>query len=280
VPLRFGSRGRTHAVLASCLLLLAAGCSGGREDEPDAAVAEAPPAEAVPSPPAPVEEESAAASATPRCSKGEKRPLGDRRVAYAAVVEGRAVAFRRPGGKRIAVFGRLNVNGVPTVLGVLGVVLDRRCEPRWYRVQLPLRPNGITGFVRATAVSIHEISTRIEIDLSERTIVVLRHGKTLMRLTTAIGARATPTPTGRYYVNQRLRTTDPSGPFGPGALGISAFSPVLTGWTQGGPIGIHGTNIPSTIGKAVSNGCLRVPNAKILRLFDEVPAGTPVVIRA
>jgi hypothetical protein len=220
------------------------------------------------------------APAEPSCAAGERRRLGDGKVAYAAVVRKRAVAFRRPGGRPIAAFDRHNVNDARTVFGILGVVLDRRCEPRWYRVQLPLRPNGITGFVRAKAVSVHKVSTRIEIDLSAKSLVVYRRGRKLMHMRTAVGARATPTPTGRYYVNQRLRTTDPSGPFGPGALGISAFSPVLTGWTQGGPIGIHGTNVPSTIGKAVSNGCLRVPNAKILRMFDEVPAGTPVVIRA
>src|SRR2546423_7621812 len=40
----------------------------------------------------------------------------------------------------------------------------------------------------------------------------------------------------------RLIPTDPSGPYGPGAIGISAFSNVLTGWAQGGPVAIHGTN--------------------------------------
>jgi lipoprotein-anchoring transpeptidase ErfK/SrfK len=94
----------------------------------------------------------------------------------------------------------------------------------------------------------------------------------------AIGAAATPTPIGRYYVNQRLVPDDPGGPFGPGAIGISAFSPVLTGWAQGGPVAIHGTNEPWSIGHAVSNGCLRLPNATLTRLFQVAVAGTPVVI--
>ena len=57
------------------------------------------------------------------------------------------------------------------------------------------------------------------------------------------------------------------------------FANVLTGWTQGGPIAIHGTNEPWSIGRAVSNGCIRVPNPVLRRLFKAVPAGTPVVIR-
>jgi lipoprotein-anchoring transpeptidase ErfK/SrfK len=93
-----------------------------------------------------------------------------------------------------------------------------------------------------------------------------------------VGSSATPTPVGRYYVNQRLIPSDPTGPFGPAAIGISAFSPVLTGWAQGGPVAIHGTNEPWSIGRAVSNGCIRVPNAVIRKLFARMPAGTPVII--
>ena len=95
----------------------------------------------------------------------------------------------------------------------------------------------------------------------------------------AVGSSATPTPLGRYYVNQRLIPQDPHGPYGPGAVGISAFSNVLTGWTQGGPIAIHGTDEPSSIGHAVSNGCIRVQNPVLVRIFRSTLAGTPVIIR-
>ena len=81
-------------------------------------------------------------------------------------------------------------------------------------------------------------------------------------------------------VNQRLIPNDPSGPFGPGAVGISAYSNVLTGWAQGGPIAIHGTNEPWSIGRAVSNGCIRLPNSTLRRVFAAALNGTPVVIHA
>jgi lipoprotein-anchoring transpeptidase ErfK/SrfK len=76
-----------------------------------------------------------------------------------------------------------------------------------------------------------------------------------------------------------FRLRHPNGPFGPGAVGISAFSTVLTGWTQGGPIAIHGTNEPGSIGHAVSNGRIRLPNTVLRRPFAEAVAGTPVLIR-
>jgi lipoprotein-anchoring transpeptidase ErfK/SrfK len=178
------------------------------------------------------------------------------------------------------VFGRLNANDYPTVFGVLAAVLDESCRPTWYRVQLPMRPNGSIGYVRASDVELAVVRTRIAVDLSERRLELFRAGQLVLRAPVAVGMLITPTPTGRYYVNQRLRTADPWGPFGPAALGISAFSPVLQDWTQGGPIAIHGTNDPSSIGKAASHGCIRVRNDVLEVLLRAAFAGTPVTIRA
>jgi hypothetical protein len=42
--------------------------------------------------------------------------------------------------------------------------------------------------------------------------------------------------------------------------------------------GIHGTNLPETIGRSVSHGCVRLRNEDIEKLYDMVPVGTPVYI--
>jgi hypothetical protein len=216
--------------------------------------------------------------ATQPCGAGEYRKLGSTARAFAAAVPRRAVAYGRPGGALLARFGARNVNGAPTVFGVLGAVLTPACTARWVRVQLPMRPNGATGYVRARDVRLLRVPTRIEVDISRRRVTLFRDGKPVMRTTAAVGSPATPTPTGRYYVNQRLIPEDAGGPFGPGAIGISAFSNVLTGWTQGGPIAIHGTNQPWSVGRPVSNGCLRLPNSVLRRMFAATLTGTPVVI--
>jgi lipoprotein-anchoring transpeptidase ErfK/SrfK len=208
------------------------------------------------------------------------KPVGTSARAFAAVVQERAVAFRKPGGRGFAELESENANGVPTVLGVLAKRVDASCDAEWYRVQLPLKPNGVTGWVRAGDVELAPVTTRIVVDLSARRVTLFDKGREVLSTPAAIGAPGTPTPTGRYYVNQRLVPSDPSGPFGPGAIGISAFSEVLTGWTQGGPIAIHGTNRPDLIGQAVSNGCIRVRNDHLQRMFDRALSGTPVVVRA
>lgn len=223
---------------------------------------------------------SPAATTSRRCAEGAFRRLETRRVAHGAAVRSRATAYARPHGRPIARFGRLNVNRVPTIFGVLGARLRADCRPAWYRVRLPRKPNGIVGWVRARELIVVPVRTRILVDLSERRVTLYRSGREVLTTRAAIGSSATPTPTGSYYVNQRLVPTDPGGPFGPGAIGISAFSEVLTGWTQGGPIAIHGTDRPDLIGQAVSNGCIRVRNDVLLRLFEAALAGTPVLVRA
>jgi lipoprotein-anchoring transpeptidase ErfK/SrfK len=219
-----------------------------------------------------------AAKHAQRCAAGTYESAASLRLAYAAVVIRHAVARRRPGGRVMGRFGRLNRNKLPMVFGVRGALLGRRCEPTWYRVQLPIRPNGSVGWVRASAVSIAPIHTRIVVDVSARRLTLFRDGRPVLTSPVAVGASGTPTPEGSFYVNQRLIPSDPNGPYGPAAVGVSAFSNVLTGWTQGGPIGIHGTNEPWSIGHTDSNGCIRLPNPVVRRLFKQVFAGTPVII--
>jgi lipoprotein-anchoring transpeptidase ErfK/SrfK len=200
-------------------------------------------------------------------------------TARAAVARRELQAFASPAGAVLTRFGRINVNGVPTVFGVLSARLDATCSPTWYRVQLPLRPNGRTGWVRARDVVVKTVDTRIVVDLSDRRVRLFKAGKPLLETVAAIGKPGTPTPTGSYYVNQRLLAADPSGPYGPGGIGISAFSPTLQNWVQGGPIAIHGTNLPNLLGEAVSHGCVRVDNAQLRRLMELAAEGTPVIIR-
>jgi lipoprotein-anchoring transpeptidase ErfK/SrfK len=213
------------------------------------------------------------------CAEGSFHRLGSSKRAYAAIVRSRATVSRGPGDRAFARFGKLNVNRVPNIFAIRGAIVDARCNPRSYLVQVPRRPNGVTGWVRAEQVDVEVVATRILVDLSDRRVTLFRHGDKVLSATAAIGSPATPTPTGSFYVNQRLIPADKGGPFGPGAVGISAFSAVLTGWTQGGPIAIHGTNAPWTIGKAVSNGCIRLRNAMLRRVFSQALNGTPVLIR-
>lgn len=273
---------RTAAGISAGVTLAVTGLGCGEQVTPERSPApyfqraERPVSAASVAPRRPVAERVVQARPQPSCGSSS-RPLRTRSLAFAAVVRTEARAYAAPGGAVLRRFGRLNANGVPTAFGVLS---RTRCGGDWLRVQLPMRPNGLLGWVRARDVELVRVHTRIAVDLSERRVTLYRRGREVLRAEAAIGAADTPTPTGSYYVDQRLIAPDPQGPFGPAAVGISAFSPVLQDWAQGGPIAIHGTNRPDLIGGAVSHGCVRVPNRVLVRLFRAAAVGTPVVIRS
>jgi lipoprotein-anchoring transpeptidase ErfK/SrfK len=164
--------------------------------------------------------------------------------------------------------------GSPRALLVLSDAGD------WLEVALPERPNGSTGWIRRADVELRPVSQAISIDLASRTLTLSDAGQVVMTTPVAIGTTDAPTPTGPFYVVDKLDTGDPDGPYGRFAFGLSAHSNVLTDFGGGdGQIGIHGTNEPELIGQAVSHGCIRVPNEVAEALNDVVQLGTPVTIR-
>jgi lipoprotein-anchoring transpeptidase ErfK/SrfK len=173
--------------------------------------------------------------------------------------------------------GKENVNGYPTLVLVRDT---REIKSRvWYRVSVAMRPNESSGWVREGELAFYTTSAKIVIDLSARELSVYRRGELKGTFPVAVGKPGLETPTGFFFVNQKLRPSAPGGPYGVLALGTSAFQPKLSSWPQGGPVGIHGTNEDSLIGKAVSHGCVRMHNRDILKVSKLVPAGSPVVIQ-
>jgi lipoprotein-anchoring transpeptidase ErfK/SrfK len=148
----------------------------------------------------------------------------------------------------------------------------------WYKVWIPVRPNETAGWVREGQLALYTTTSRILIDLSERTLSVYRRGSLVRSFPVAVGKPGLATPTGRFYLTQKLRPPDPNGVYGVLQLGTSAFQPKLNDWPDGGQVGIHGTNEPWLIGKAVSHGCVRMKNAAVKEVSRLVPTGSPIEI--
>ena len=150
-------------------------------------------------------------------------------------------------------------------------------------VQLPVRPNGSTGWVNASDVSLTVHDYRIEIELAAYELRVFKGDDELLTTPIGVGTQDTPTPGGVYYIKELLQPPSPNGPYGTYAYGLSGFSNVLESFAGGnGVIGIHGTNQPDLIGTSVSHGCIRMENDVIDRLVEEIglPLGVPVEIQA
>lgn len=183
-----------------------------------------------------------------------------------------------PGAQRVGSLGAINDWAQPLSLPALSGFVDED-GTTWLRVRLPVRPNGSTGWVRGDQVATRVLHERIVVDLSTHRLRRVAVGRTIDDLSVAVGASATPTPPGRFFVWARVPTHDPSGPYGVFALGLSGFSDVITDWVGGGRIAIHGDADPSDRGLDVSHGCVRVYNPEMRELTD-VPLGTPVWIHA
>jgi lipoprotein-anchoring transpeptidase ErfK/SrfK len=188
-------------------------------------------------------------------------------------------AIRREPSDRATLITRLHYmteEGQPEVY----VVLRRRTAGTavWLQVRIPMRPNGRTGWVRASDLGpLHSVSTRIVVDERRLRATLYRGGHAIWTSAIGIGAPGTPTPKGHFYVREKL-TGHPSALYGPVALGTSDYS-VLTEWPHGGVVGIHGTSEPQLLPGRVSHGCIRIPNAAVVWLERLTPVGTPILIR-
>ncbi len=202
-------------------------------------------------------------------------------VHWDSTIAGRVVRparlYRRPGRGVVGTLGVADRYGFPTTVSVL----ERHvvCGLRWYRVRYAAWPNGASAWVRGSDLVTTRLRSRIVVDISRRRLFLYRRGSVVFSTPAAVGKGSTPTPLGTFFITQKFVVDPPTGPYGPRAIGISAFSNTLRSWRDGGPIGIHGTNERFSIGKPVSHGCVRLPNPAILKLFSVTPLGTPVVIR-
>jgi len=146
----------------------------------------------------------------------------------------------------------------------------------WYRISIPMRPNGTYGWIPAQSVSLSPTVSELVIHRASRTIDVFWHGKHALHAIVAVGAPGMETPVGHFYVAARfVPYQDPF--LGVFAVETSAYSK-LTEWPGGGVVGVHGTSMPQLLGQAVSHGCVRVSNATAAALRKFAPLGTPIWI--
>ncbi|MDG4655639.1 L,D-transpeptidase [Ectobacillus antri] len=75
-----------------------------------------------------------------------------------------------------------------------------------------------------------------------------------------------------YYIKGNIPGGSPKNPLGSRWIGFNAKG------TEGNKYGIHGTNQPSSIGKYISQGCIRMYPKDVETLYEKVPVGTKVLI--
>jgi lipoprotein-anchoring transpeptidase ErfK/SrfK len=167
---------------------------------------------------------------------------------------------------------------VHTVLPLIGSITDDEGAP-WVHVRLPGRPSGHTGWLPTAHTRRSSTQWYISVKLSGRRVSVFHHGRLQRHFKAIVGKPSTPTPRGRFFVEEALALSSQAAG-GPFALATSGRSNVLQEFDGGpGQIALHGTdNLPGTLGTAASHGCVRLSTPAIVWLARRIGAGVPVTV--
>jgi L,D-transpeptidase ErfK/SrfK len=117
------------------------------------------------------------------------------------------------------------------------------------------------------------------VSIPDRKLVVLVNGIVVAGFPISVGADRSPSPIGEFTIMNRV--SNPiyyhEGVMIPAGRG----NPVGTRWVglSRKGYGIHGTNAPKSIGRAVSHGCIRLRNRDMEQLFGMLHIGDVVKIR-
>jgi lipoprotein-anchoring transpeptidase ErfK/SrfK len=153
-------------------------------------------------------------------------------------------------------------------------------ESEWVQVKVLRGRKTVKVWIPRWATRRVWLDYRVQVDLSSRKAKVYRQGKLVKRFRVVVGARSTPTPTGHFFVVDRLHLRD-SWARGGWALATSAFSRVLTEFAGGqGQVAMHTRgSLTAPVGTAASHGCVRFNDKDIRWMAAHVPNGTPVWIQ-
>jgi lipoprotein-anchoring transpeptidase ErfK/SrfK len=124
---------------------------------------------------------------------------------------------------------------------------------------------------------------QLVVDLSDRQVALYSNGVLQARYDIAIGREGWETPAGEFQILNMRENPVWQNPISREIVPSSTDNPLgsrwIGFWTDGKhQIGFHGTNQDQLIGQAVSHGCVRMREADIQTLFNQVAIGTPVVV--
>lgn len=146
------------------------------------------------------------------------------------------------------------------------------------------RPSPLVFYPLSRYLTLPQASDACEIiiNLPAFQLQVYRKGQPMRSYPIAVGKEVTPTALGTTHIINKV--ADPTyyppdwGKRGLKPIPPGPRNPVGTRWLglaiKG--YGIHGTNDPSSIGRAESAGCIRMLNTDVEELSDLVRVGTPV----
>ncbi len=213
-------------------------------------------------------------------SAADRAPLVSPRQGLAVLLTAHQVVAA-PGSARLTaatVPAVTPITGGETVLPVVATA-HAADGTHWLRVMLPGRPNGSRGWIEERGTSPATTDWHIVVQTARRRILVYQRGRVLRTFAAIVGKPSTPTPHGRFFVEESIRML-PGSVGAPFALATSARSNVLQEFDGGpGQIALHGLdNVGGQLGTAASHGCVRLADPTVAWLAARISPGVPVTI--
>ncbi len=153
---------------------------------------------------------------------------------------------------------------------------DTRWQLRYFQALAAV----VVATGEALAQDTRPVARRIVVSIPDRELALLQDGRVTKIYPVAVGAAATPSPEGSFTIVGRIPHPTWYGPgkvVGPGKS--NPLGPRWIGLSRKG-YGIHGTSNPRSIGRAASHGCIRMRNADVEELFEQVEVGDAVELVA
>lgn len=132
----------------------------------------------------------------------------------------------------------------------------------------------------SNSAPVNTVKRWILINIPARSLRLYEDNNCVAMYPVGVGRIETKTPAGFYKIVEKIENPTWVDP-GDTSVAISSGpdNPLGYRWLGiGGNYGIHGTNKPSSVGHYVSNGCVRMVEADVEKLFDKVDIGTEVQI--
>lgn len=122
-----------------------------------------------------------------------------------------------------------------------------------------------------------QIINKIVVNRNQHIMYCYSNNALIKTFSCAVGKSSTPTPTGTYKVTYKQKNRPY---YSKGIAGGDPRNPLGTRWIQfkGNAYAIHGNNNESSIGKSVSNGCIRLHNNDVEWLYERVKEGYTTII--
>ena len=182
--------------------------------------------------------------------------------------------------RRLVALQNKNSKAIRNLVALMSIIWGGHLAAAQQQAQAQGQTSSVTEQSVPASTETTTLTRFIVISIADRQLALVDNGQVIKTFPVAVGKESTPSPNGDFTVVNR--TENPTYYHKGKVIQPGKSNPLGTRWmglSQKG-YGIHGTNVPSSIGKAASHGCFRMAKKDVEELFKLVHVGDVVIVRS